>query len=191
MLLFGLSICRAKSRVCLIQQEGCALRGILMWFPNLSPSSGRTELQNYKRQSLHKLTHTVANPLIFPFAAFCFTLIDQLHAEKGDRLVKTKNECCSKKIKYLPSNLLCLETKVLRNSWLVSSTRFSKSCLLCWPNLSSISWVQHVVPWGHTRRCSPATQTENSASVLYLYQTLYVESISQVSYVSGTLIPDP
>lgn len=30
------------------------------------------------------------NPLIFPFAAFCFTLIDQLNTEKGDRLVKKK-----------------------------------------------------------------------------------------------------
>lgn len=129
------------------------------------------------------------NPLIFPFAAFCFTLIDQLNTEKGDRLVKKKMNVAPK-MKYLPSNLLCLETKVLRNSWLVSSTRFSKSCLLCWPNLSSISWVQHVVPWGHTRRCSPATQTENSASVLYLYQTLYIKSVSHVSQVSGTLIPD-
>lgn len=62
--------------------------------------------------------------------------------------------------KYLPSNLLCLETNVLLKTWLVSSTRVSKSCLLCWPNLSSISWVQHVFPWEQTRRWSPAKQTK-------------------------------
>lgn len=63
-----------------------------------------------------------------------------------------------KRRKHLPSKLLCRETKVLLNEWLISSTRFSKSCLLCWPNLSSISWVQHVFPWGHTRRCPPANK---------------------------------
>ena len=55
----------------------------------------------------------------------------------------------------LPSNFLCLETNVVLILWLLSSTKFSNSCLLCWLSLSSISDVQQVYPWGQTRRCSP------------------------------------
>lgn len=74
---------------------------------SLLREDGTAELQTAIPSQINSYSR---NPLIFPFAVFCFTLIDQLNTEKGDRLVK-KNECC-----YLPSNLLCLETKVLRNS---------------------------------------------------------------------------
>lgn len=77
--------------------------------------------------------------------------------------IKAKGNHCEEKINIyffkncfnLPSNFLCLEIKVVLILRLLSSTIFSKSCLLCWLSLSSISEVQQVYPWGQTRRCSP------------------------------------
>ena len=46
----------------------------------------------------------------------------------------------------LPSNFLCLETNIVLIWWLLTSTKFSNSCLLCWLSLSSISDVQQVYP---------------------------------------------
>lgn len=69
--------------------------------------------------------------------------------------IKDKDGKFKKESRGLPSNFLCLETNVVLILRLLSSTKISNSCLLCWWSLSSISDVQQVYPWGQTRRCSP------------------------------------
>lgn len=113
--------------------------------------------------------HPFKSRRLDPFSlhtAFCSSVA--ITAPEGGQ----KSGKVEKRRKHLPSKLLCRETKVLLNEWLISSTRFSKSCLLCWPNLSSISWVQHVFPWGQTRRCPPAKEIKPALVCFYKTQVI-------------------
>lgn len=91
------------------------------------------------------------------------TLKKKSFSQKTESLRKAPLEQREKqKSSHLPSNFLCLDTNVVRTKWLVSSTRFSNSSLLCWLNLSSISVVQHVYSWGQILKCSPARRRHMS-----------------------------
>lgn len=79
----------------------------------------------------------------------------QLQAVLPGILIPTYDNLNKPMGRSLPSNFLCLETNVVLMLWLLSSTMFSNSTLLCWLSLSSMSDVQQVYPWGQTRRCSP------------------------------------
>jgi hypothetical protein len=59
----------------------------------------------------------------------------------------------------LPSNLCARSLRRVPSLLSVSLTARSNSCRLWALRLCSISSVQHVSPCGHTRRCSPATDT--------------------------------
>lgn len=89
---------------------------------------------------------------------------------------------------HLPSNFLCLDTNVVRTKWLVSSTRFSNSSLLCWLNLSSISVVQHVYSWGQMRKCSPAKEKKGNVSMKC--QELWVD-LGDFIQIQGPPVPSP
>lgn len=88
----------------------------------------------------------------------------------------------------LPSNFLCLETNVVLILWLLFSTKFSNSSLLCWLSLSSISDVQQVYPWGQTRRCSPKGDTHRAP---FLHTSLPKDSVfpkAALSHWSNSVI---
>lgn len=87
-----------------------------------------------------------------------------------------------------PSNILCLVTKVILILWLLFSTKFSKSSLLCWMRFSSISGVQQVYPWGQKRRCSPVGERKQTASVssLELWLIWRVEPVVQAPSTNPT-----
>lgn len=82
----------------------------------------------------------------------------------------------------LPSNFLCLATNVVLILWLLLSTKFSNSTLLCWLSLSSISDVQQVNPWGQTRRCSPEGD-RNTECHFYTHQCHRIQFFKRLSWV--------
>lgn len=82
----------------------------------------------------------------------------------------------------LPSNFLCLATNVVLIVWLLPSTKFSNSTLLCWLSLSSISDVQQVNPWGQTRRCSPEGD-RNMKRHFYTHQCRRIQFFKRLSWV--------
>lgn len=121
------------------------------------------------------------NPSTFPFAAFCFTLIDQLHTEKGDLLVKKKLMLFQKNV------ILTIETFMSGNKGTPQfMTRFIDEILKVLFTLLA-KFVLHFL--GTTRsslRTYSKVLTCNTdrkqcfhivpvVPVLYLYQTLYVK----------------
>ena len=73
--LFRLSVCCARNHVCLIQQEGSPLQGMLMRFSHLISSGGRTATHAPNGEAFQINTYSL-NPFIYLFVDMYSTVTD-------------------------------------------------------------------------------------------------------------------